>query len=146
MPDKIYLKACGTGKNFWNILAMQWSAMSLNLRLLPNKDNFLVRARENKEIPQLTLESLIADVCGEFGCERETILQKGKKGNLARDMAIYLCRKMTGEKSVALVMYDQRQDGMASRRYRATSAAFPAGMYVNPSLSVSNKPSLKKWY
>jgi putative transposase len=76
------------------------------------KDNFLMRVRENKEIPQLksflpklTLENLIADVCGEFGCERETILKKGKKGNLARDLAIYLCREMTGEKGVTLGMY-----------------------------------------
>lgn len=76
------------------------------------KKNFLMRVRENKEIPQLkyfspklTLESLVADVCREFGCERETILQKGKKGNLARDIAIYLCREMTGKKSVGLGMY-----------------------------------------
>ena len=66
----------------------------------------------NKEIPNLnyfrpkrTLENLIGDVCGDFGCERETILRKGKKGNLARDLAIYLCREMTGEKNEALGRY-----------------------------------------
>jgi chromosomal replication initiation ATPase DnaA len=32
----------------------------------------------------------------------ESILQKGKKRNLARDGAIYLCREMTGATSVAL--------------------------------------------
>jgi len=32
----------------------------------------------------------------------ESILQKGKKRNLSRDVAIYLCREMTGETSVVL--------------------------------------------
>jgi len=32
----------------------------------------------------------------------ERILQKGKKRNLARDVAIYLCREMTEETSIAL--------------------------------------------
>jgi len=32
----------------------------------------------------------------------ESILRKGKKRDLARDVAIYLCREMTGEASVVL--------------------------------------------
>ncbi|KPA19481.1 hypothetical protein MHK_000261 [Candidatus Magnetomorum sp. HK-1] len=35
----------------------------------------------------------------------ETILQKGKKRNIARDVAIYLSREMTGESGVALGYY-----------------------------------------
>jgi len=38
-------------------------------------------------------------------CVRETILQKGKKRNLARDLAIYLCREITDERCVALGRY-----------------------------------------
>jgi chromosomal replication initiation ATPase DnaA len=36
---------------------------------------------------------------------RETILHKGKKRNSVRDVAIYLCREMTGESGVALGRY-----------------------------------------
>lgn len=44
-------------------------------------------------------------VCDEFDCERETIIQKGKKKNLVRDVAIYLSREMTGESGVSLGRY-----------------------------------------
>ncbi len=44
-------------------------------------------------------------VCNEFDCGLETILQKGKKKNLARDLAIYLSREMTGESGIALGRY-----------------------------------------
>jgi chromosomal replication initiation ATPase DnaA len=52
--------------------------------------------------PRPTPNDLIEAVCKEFGCERESILQKGKKRNFQRDVAIYLCRLMTGETGVAL--------------------------------------------
>lgn len=55
--------------------------------------------------PRLTPEDLIPVVRKEFGCGRETILQKGKKRNLARDVAIYLSREITGESGVALGGY-----------------------------------------
>jgi len=45
---------------------------------------------------------LIQTVSDEFGCGMESILRKGKKRNLARDVAIYLCKELTGETSVAL--------------------------------------------
>jgi len=41
----------------------------------------------------------------EFACTREVILQKGKKGNLERDLAIYLSREMAGESGIALGRY-----------------------------------------
>jgi hypothetical protein len=76
------------------------------------KQEFLNKDSDIKERPQLrslkpriTPEDLIAVVCEEFYCERETILKKGKKRNLARDLAIYLSREMTGESGVALGRY-----------------------------------------
>lgn len=44
-------------------------------------------------------------VCDEFDCGHETIIQKGKKRNLVRDVAIYLSREMTGESGVSLGRY-----------------------------------------
>lgn len=55
--------------------------------------------------PRLTPEDLIPVICREFGCAREAILKKGKKGNRARDLAIYFSREMTGESGVALGHY-----------------------------------------
>ena len=73
------------------------------------KQEILNKKSSSKEIPQLRSlkprlapEDLITVVCEEFECERETILRKGKKRNLARDLAIYLSREMTGETGVAL--------------------------------------------
>ena len=73
------------------------------------KKTFLSKDSDNKEIPQLkklkprpTPDDLIQAVSKEYGCGRETIIQKGKKRNVARDAAIYLCREMTGETAVAL--------------------------------------------
>jgi len=55
-------------------------------------------------------------VSDEFGCGMENILRKGKKRNLARDVAIYLCREFTGETSVALGRrFDISGAGMAAR-------------------------------
>jgi chromosomal replication initiation ATPase DnaA len=74
--------------------------------------NFLSKAPDIKEKPQLkslkpglTTEELMPPICKEFACTREAILRKGKEGNLARDVAIYLSREMTGESGVALGRY-----------------------------------------
>ena len=75
------------------------------------KKTFLNKDSDSKEVPQLksltrhTPDDLIHVLCEEFGCEVATILQKGKKRNFARDLAIYLCREMTGESGVALGRY-----------------------------------------
>jgi REP element-mobilizing transposase RayT len=73
------------------------------------KRNFLSEAPDNKEKPQLkslkpglTFEDLMPAICNEFACSHEVITQKGKKGNLARDIAIFLSREMTGESGVDL--------------------------------------------
>ena len=73
------------------------------------KLNFLSKYPDIKEKPQLkslkpglNAEELMPAICKEFACTREAILRKGKKGNLARDVAIYLSREMTGESGVDL--------------------------------------------
>jgi hypothetical protein len=76
------------------------------------KRNFLSKYPDIKEKPQLkslkpglSAEELMPAICKEFAYTREAILRKGKKGNLARDVAIYLSREMTGENGVALGRY-----------------------------------------
>jgi len=76
------------------------------------KDKFLNKDLKNKEKSQLkslkrTLmpEDLLPIVCDEFDCEHDSILRKGKKRNIARDVAIYLSREITGESGVALGQY-----------------------------------------
>ena len=76
------------------------------------KKTFLSKDSDSKEMPQLkslkprpSPDDLIQVVSEELGCERESILRKGKKRNFARDLAIYLCREMTGETGVALGRY-----------------------------------------
>jgi putative transposase len=73
------------------------------------KRNYLSNDSDTKEKPQLkrlqprlTPEDLVAMICQKFTCTRDVVLQKGKKGNLVRDLAIYLSREMTGESGVAL--------------------------------------------
>ena len=59
---------------------------------------------DDKEIPQLrqlkptvTVETIVEAVCQEFNCSRELIMKRGRKNNMARDLAIYLSKAMTGE-------------------------------------------------
>ena len=73
------------------------------------KDTFLSDKTGHKEIPQLNelkprikLESLVQEVCDEFGCDSDQILRKGLKKNLARDIAIYLAREITDTSGVDL--------------------------------------------
>lgn len=76
------------------------------------KETFLNKDMDDKDRPQLrrlkdklTPEDVIPFICDEFDCGREEILQKGKKGNLARDLAINLSREMTSESGVSLGHY-----------------------------------------
>lgn len=76
------------------------------------KTTFLDKMASSKEKPQLIklkpgieINRIIAFVCDEFDCERDTIIQKGSKKNIARDVAIYLSRQMTGESGVTLGNY-----------------------------------------
>jgi Bacterial dnaA protein helix-turn-helix len=90
------------------------------------KKTFLSKESNSKEIPQLKIlkprpapDDLIEAVSDEFGCGIESILQKGKKRNLARDVAIYLCRELTGETGVALGRrFDISGAGIAARHDR----------------------------
>ena len=76
------------------------------------EETFVEPREEGKGIPHLTrlkkstkIETIIDTVGSEFGCTREKILEKGRKGNLARDMAIYLSRDLSGESAQTLGAY-----------------------------------------
>jgi len=66
------------------------------------KEKFLTAEPTNKEKPQLTaLQSgvdpgdIVSAARDMFGVESDQILTKGKKNNHARNVTIYLCRKLT---------------------------------------------------
>lgn len=66
------------------------------------KDTFLSTRNDEKEIPQLkrlkpkiSLEKILQVVSDEFGCSKEKILEKGRKNNKARSLAIYLARDLS---------------------------------------------------
>ena len=90
------------------------------------KKTFLSKDSNSREIPQLkilkprpTFDDLVQAVSEEFGCGMENILRKGKKRNLARDVAIYLCRELTGETNVGLGQrFDISGAGIAARHDR----------------------------
>jgi len=50
-------------------------------------------------------ESIGEPVCREFACTHEAILKKGRKKNMARDVAIYLARELTKESGKNLGEY-----------------------------------------
>jgi putative transposase len=67
------------------------------------KETYLSNRPGQKDIPQLkqlqpkqTPDSVVAAVCEEFECDAGMILEKGRKRNTARDVAIYLARELTG--------------------------------------------------
>lgn len=67
------------------------------------KKSFLSDRSDEKEIPQLTRlkplireETVVRAVVNEFGCDHESMLRKGKKKNIPRDVSIYLARDLTG--------------------------------------------------
>ncbi len=69
------------------------------------KDTFLSTRDDEKEIPQLkrlkpkvSLETILQAVCDEFGRSKEQVMEKGRKGNKAREIAIYLARDFSGAK------------------------------------------------
>ena len=67
------------------------------------KDTFLSERDDEKEIPQLKrlkpkvpLERIVGAVCDEIGCSEEQVRAKGRHGNKARRITIYLARNLTG--------------------------------------------------
>jgi REP element-mobilizing transposase RayT len=84
------------------------------------KEAFLSIRSDENEIPQLRelkpkidIDKIIIAVCREFDCNIETILHKGKKRNVARDVAIYLTHKLSGEKGKNLGAYFGNISGAA---------------------------------
>jgi putative transposase len=76
------------------------------------KDTYLSKRSEEVEIPQLkvvkprpTPDDVVSAVCREYGCDAEGIIEKGRKKNSARDMAIYLARELTGAAGAQLGKY-----------------------------------------
>jgi len=73
------------------------------------KETFLGNRSKKREIPQLielkpklSADQVVAAVCDEFDCNADLILQKGRKKNVVRDVAIYLSRDLTCESGVDL--------------------------------------------
>jgi len=89
------------------------------------KEAFLSTRSDENEIPQLrelkpriNIDQIVEAVCREFNCEIEIILQKGRKRNVARDVAIYLVRVLSGEKGKNIGEYFGNISGAAiTRRY-----------------------------
>jgi putative transposase len=76
------------------------------------KDKYLSKRSDETEIPQLKEvkprpgpDAVVAAVCEEFGCDAGWIVYKGRKKNTARDVAIYLCRELTGASGAHLGKY-----------------------------------------
>jgi len=85
------------------------------------KDKFLSSVqKEEKEIPQLKklkqkkpLKAILCAVCEEFGCKEELLREKGRKGNHAREVAIYLARDLGGMSCKDMGMYFGNVSGAA---------------------------------
>ena len=67
------------------------------------KSTFLSTRQSNRQIPVLdrlkprpTLETIVRQVAKHYQVKESQLLRRGAKGNLARDVAIYLTREMSG--------------------------------------------------
>jgi len=93
------------------------------------KETFLRTRDDMREIPQLrelkpsiSIEKVINAVCREFGCDAESVMRKGRKKNLPRDIAIYLARDLTGQTAIRLGRYFGKISGPAiTLRYNRIS-------------------------
>ena len=73
---------------------------------------FLSSREENKEFPELKrikpqvpVDKIVDVISKEFECEKDYIIQKGRKRNLARDITIYLLRDICGKSVKSLGEY-----------------------------------------
>ena len=73
---------------------------------------FLSLREENKEFPELKrikpqvpVDKIVDVISKEFECEKDYIIQKGRKRNLARDITIYLLRDICGKSVKSLGEY-----------------------------------------
>ena len=76
------------------------------------KENYLSNREDDEEIPQLknlkpklALKRIIQAVSEEFNCDEDWIIKKGRKRNQAREVAIYLARKLCRDSSKDLGKY-----------------------------------------
>jgi putative transposase len=84
------------------------------------KETFLINRSGEKEIPQLRqlkpktdFDKIVEVVGREFDCETKAIRCKGLKRNVARDVAIFLARELTGETGKTIGEYFGRITGAA---------------------------------
>jgi REP element-mobilizing transposase RayT len=84
------------------------------------KDTFLSARDEEKEIPQLSklkprpsVERIVQAVGNEFGCRKGAVLERGRKNNKAREIAIYLARDLSGISCKELGMFFSGISGAA---------------------------------
>jgi REP element-mobilizing transposase RayT len=93
------------------------------------KDTFLSSREDEKEIPQLktlkpkvSLKRILEFICDEFGCSKERIIEKGRKRNKAREIAIYLSRDLGGKSCKDLGSFFGGISGSAvTMRYNQTA-------------------------
>ena len=67
------------------------------------KETFLSERDDEKEIsqlkklkPRVAIEDVVLSVAQEFRCSQDQVTAKGRKNNKAREVAIHLCRDMSG--------------------------------------------------
>ena len=90
-------------------------------------NKFISSRKENKEIPELkkikprvSVEKVIRIICKEFECGKDYIIQKGCKKNVARDIAMYIARDISGESVKNLGEYFGGISGSAvTQRYKS---------------------------
>ena len=90
------------------------------------KTTFLSNYSDNSEMPQLkalvprwSMDHIIELVAEAFDCTKEQVLEKGRKGNMPRDMAIYLSRLYSGEKSIEIAhRFGMRSGSAITMRYK----------------------------
>jgi len=106
------------------------------------KDTFLRSCADTREIPQLrklkpviSPETVIEAVGEVYGCDMDQILAKGRKRNIARDIAIYLARDLTGMTTVSLGKYFGGISGAAvTKRYQFVDKAKAGSKKINRQL------------
>lgn len=76
------------------------------------KETFLSERGDEKEIPQLrelsprpSIEKILKIIRDELGCSKEEILERDRKRNICREIAIYVTRDMSGLKCKEMGKY-----------------------------------------
>ncbi len=93
------------------------------------KSSFLANRPDHPEMPQLNnlkprcaVDRIIELVAEAFGRTNEQILEKGRKKNMARDMAIYLSKLYSGEKCIDIAsIFGMRSGSAITMRYNVAT-------------------------